>query len=187
MYKVITAGTYGGIVAEVGDLIIGTSTEWLLVPSGDDGDVYADNNFVNDKFIVADGNQKKVKSSAYSIDPYNTTPTYSNNFIPTSSQVMNEVASTNDIVYSSNKEQLDDGTYKYSASNVYFAKEVYTYDSSNGHSYIGKKISTVDIINEFCDASFGVNKGTVDTYNVSIISDVDLGDKVCFMTTKYAL
>nr|DAT87601.1 MAG TPA: hypothetical protein [Caudoviricetes sp.] len=38
-YKVITAGTYGSIAAEVGDLFI-YSGSWTLIPSGDDGNVY---------------------------------------------------------------------------------------------------------------------------------------------------
>lgn len=35
-YKVITAGTYQGIVAEVGDTVISNGTEWTLIPSGDE-------------------------------------------------------------------------------------------------------------------------------------------------------
>jgi hypothetical protein len=38
-YKVITAGTYSSIAAEVGDLFI-YSGSWTLIPSGDDGNVY---------------------------------------------------------------------------------------------------------------------------------------------------
>ena len=41
-YKVITAGTYAGLSAKVGDLIIAEAEtlEWGLIPSGDDGDAY---------------------------------------------------------------------------------------------------------------------------------------------------
>ena len=35
-YKVITAGTYAGQVAKVGDTFISTGTEWVLIPSGDE-------------------------------------------------------------------------------------------------------------------------------------------------------
>lgn len=40
-YKVVTAGTYGGITAKVGDLIVcysptSTTYAWILIPSGDD-------------------------------------------------------------------------------------------------------------------------------------------------------
>ena len=35
-YKVITAGTYQTIVAEVGDLLVSTGSEWVLIPSGDE-------------------------------------------------------------------------------------------------------------------------------------------------------
>ena len=35
-YKVITAGTYQGIVAKVGDTFISYATRWDLVPSGDE-------------------------------------------------------------------------------------------------------------------------------------------------------
>ena len=41
-YRVITAGTYAGLSAKVGDLIIAEADtlEWGLVPSGDDGNAY---------------------------------------------------------------------------------------------------------------------------------------------------
>lgn len=39
-YKVVSDGTYGGLNARVGDIIIRTDKEWVLVPSGDDGNVY---------------------------------------------------------------------------------------------------------------------------------------------------
>lgn len=35
-YKVITAGTYGGVAAKVGDMLISNGTEWILIPSGDE-------------------------------------------------------------------------------------------------------------------------------------------------------
>lgn len=35
-YKVITAGTYAGQTAKVGDTFISTGTEWVLIPSGDE-------------------------------------------------------------------------------------------------------------------------------------------------------
>ena len=35
-YKVITAGTYAGQVAKVGDTFISDKTTWHLIPSGDD-------------------------------------------------------------------------------------------------------------------------------------------------------
>lgn len=35
-YKVITAGTYQGVTAEVGDTLISTGTTWVLIPSGDE-------------------------------------------------------------------------------------------------------------------------------------------------------
>lgn len=34
-YKVITAGTYDGQTAKVGDVFVSNSTEWVLIPSGD--------------------------------------------------------------------------------------------------------------------------------------------------------
>jgi hypothetical protein len=70
-YKVITAGTYEGQTADVGDLFIasvnGSTITWTLVPSGDDGDVYADSNFGTTEQIIVSANSntdgKKVKSS----------------------------------------------------------------------------------------------------------------------------
>ena len=35
-YKVITAGTYQGVAAEVGDTLISNGTTWILIPSGDE-------------------------------------------------------------------------------------------------------------------------------------------------------
>ena len=35
-YKVITAGTYQGVTAEVGDTLISNGTTWVLIPSGDE-------------------------------------------------------------------------------------------------------------------------------------------------------
>ena len=35
-YKVITAGTYQGVAAEVGDTLISDGTAWVLIPSGDE-------------------------------------------------------------------------------------------------------------------------------------------------------
>lgn len=35
-YKVITAGTYAGVAAKVGDTFISTGTKWELIPSGDE-------------------------------------------------------------------------------------------------------------------------------------------------------
>lgn len=67
-YKVITAGTYASIAAEVGDLFI-YSGSWTLIPSGDDGNVYVGDS-KNSKFaaksnniVVAVGDQK-VASAA---------------------------------------------------------------------------------------------------------------------------
>lgn len=38
MYKVITAGTYQGVAAKVGDQLISNGTSWQLIPSGDEPD-----------------------------------------------------------------------------------------------------------------------------------------------------
>ena len=35
-YKVITAGTYGGTAAKVGDMLISNGSSWILIPSGDE-------------------------------------------------------------------------------------------------------------------------------------------------------
>lgn len=62
-YKVITAGTYASIAAEVGDLFI-YSGSWTLIPSGDDGNVYVGDSksskFVakSNNIVVAVGDQK---------------------------------------------------------------------------------------------------------------------------------
>ena len=35
-YKVITAGTYAGQTAKIGDIFISDGTAWVLIPSGDE-------------------------------------------------------------------------------------------------------------------------------------------------------
>lgn len=67
-YKVITAGTYSLIAAEVGDLFIYSGT-WTLIPSGDDGNVYVGDSksskfaAKSNNIVVAVGDQK-VASAA---------------------------------------------------------------------------------------------------------------------------
>lgn len=67
-YKVITAGTYSSITAEVGDLFI-YSGSWTLIPSGDDGNVYVGDSksskfaAKSNNIVVAVGDQK-VASAA---------------------------------------------------------------------------------------------------------------------------
>lgn len=62
-YKVITAGTYASIAAEVGDLFI-YSGAWTLIPSGDDGNVYVGDSkssrfaAKSNNIVVAVGDQK---------------------------------------------------------------------------------------------------------------------------------
>lgn len=62
-YKVITAGTYSSIAAEVGDLFI-YSGSWTLIPSGDDGNVYVGDSksskfaAKSNNIVVAVGDQK---------------------------------------------------------------------------------------------------------------------------------
>lgn len=62
-YKVITAGTYSSITAEVGDLFI-YSGSWTLIPSGDDGNVYVGDSksskfaAKSNNIVVAVGDQK---------------------------------------------------------------------------------------------------------------------------------
>lgn len=56
-YKVISNGNYnnGTIYATIGDIFIRTKNEWVLVPSGDDGDVYHDNPLEADQVVVGAG------------------------------------------------------------------------------------------------------------------------------------
>lgn len=67
-YKVVTAGTYASIAAEVGDLFI-YSGSWTLIPSGDDGNVYVGDSksskfaAKSNNIVVAVGDQK-VASAA---------------------------------------------------------------------------------------------------------------------------
>lgn len=67
-YKVVTAGTYASIVAEVGDLFI-YSGSWTLIPSGDDGNVYVGDSksskfaAKSNNIVIAVGDQK-VASAA---------------------------------------------------------------------------------------------------------------------------
>lgn len=89
-YKVITKGTYENQSAEVGDLFIATISaaegggwdiQWHLVPSGDDGDVYADDTWsTQDTLVVTNSEEapgKKVKDSGYTITDENLLDVYS--------------------------------------------------------------------------------------------------------------
>ena len=75
VYKVITDGKYAGQQAEVGDLFIASvvsgNVTWHLVPSGDDGDVYADDPWTSDGEVMVsaggDVASKKIKRSYYKI------------------------------------------------------------------------------------------------------------------------
>lgn len=61
-YKVVSAGTYANQAADVGDLFIavvsGGEISWTLVPSGDDGDVYANETLTNGYLVVGKGNKQ---------------------------------------------------------------------------------------------------------------------------------
>lgn len=67
-YKVITAGTYSSIAAEVGDLFI-YSGSWTLIPSGDDGNVYVGDSksskfaAKSNNIVVAVGDQKVASAT----------------------------------------------------------------------------------------------------------------------------
>lgn len=68
-YKVITAGTYSSIAAEVGDLFI-YSGSWTLIPSGDDGNVYVGDSksskfaAKSNNIVVAVGDQKVASAAS---------------------------------------------------------------------------------------------------------------------------
>ena len=63
-YKVVSDGTYAGIVAETGDLFIYASVGWTLIPSGDDGNVFIGDSkdskfpYKTNNLVVATGDQK---------------------------------------------------------------------------------------------------------------------------------
>ena len=75
MYKASAKFTLGSTTVEIGDLVIAksdttsfTASAWEVVPSGNDGDVYADASFpAGDKILLSDGAGKKVKSSGKGI------------------------------------------------------------------------------------------------------------------------
>ena len=75
VYKVITDGQYAGEQAEVGDLFIASVVSgnviWHLVPSGDDGDVYADDPWTSEGEVMVSASgdvaSKKIKRSYYKI------------------------------------------------------------------------------------------------------------------------
>ena len=54
-YKVVSDGTYGTLVARVGDIIIYAEGGWVLVPSGDDGNVYHAANLEPDQVVLGAG------------------------------------------------------------------------------------------------------------------------------------
>ena len=55
-YKVVSDGTYGTLAARVGDIIIyAKDLGWVLVPSGDDGNVYHANDLADGQVVVGAG------------------------------------------------------------------------------------------------------------------------------------
>lgn len=54
-YKVVSDNTYGTLAARVGDIIIYAEGGWVLVPSGDDGNVYHAANLEPDQVVVGAG------------------------------------------------------------------------------------------------------------------------------------
>ena len=55
-YKVVSDGTYGTLAARVGDIIIyAKDLGWVLVPSGDDGNVYHDKELTEGQVVVGAG------------------------------------------------------------------------------------------------------------------------------------
>lgn len=55
-YKVVSDGTYGELVARIGDIIIyAKDLGWVLVPSGDDGNVYHANDLTDGQVVVGAG------------------------------------------------------------------------------------------------------------------------------------
>ena len=55
-YKVVSDGTYGTLAARVGDIIIyAKDLGWVLVPSGDDGNVYHAEELTSDQVVLGAG------------------------------------------------------------------------------------------------------------------------------------
>ena len=54
-YKVVSDGTYGTLAARVGDIIIYAEGGWVLVPSGDDGNVYHAADLELDQVVLGAG------------------------------------------------------------------------------------------------------------------------------------
>lgn len=54
-YKVVSDGTYGTLAARVGDIIIYAEGGWVLVPSGDDGNVYHAADLEPDQVVLGAG------------------------------------------------------------------------------------------------------------------------------------
>lgn len=106
VYKVITAGTYQGLVCKVGDTVISNGVEWTLIPSGDEpsGTVTSVGLSMPTGFSV-DG------SPITSSGTFNVTMT-SGYMIPTTDQA-NTWTAKQDAITSSNKlsaDLLQDGT-----------------------------------------------------------------------------
>ena len=104
-YKVISSVVHNGITADVGDLFIATVTDgsvvWTLIPSGDDGDVYADGNFGTTENIIVSANGdtdgKKVKASGYTIS--DTINTKQEKVIPTAKAVYKAIDGRTNLVW----------------------------------------------------------------------------------------
>jgi Cu/Ag efflux protein CusF len=79
-YKVITAGTYAGIVCEIGDLIIAVidrsgsgnlNGDWVIVQTNLDGAVTGPSSATSDNFVLFDGTTGKlIKNSSYNASSF---------------------------------------------------------------------------------------------------------------------
>jgi hypothetical protein len=116
-YKIITAGTYAGVVCEVGDLIIATidragsgnlNSDWVVVQTNIDGAVTGPASATDGNFPLFDGTTGKlIKNSAYgpssfSAASHNHDATYTKKYTTTlggaTSQVVTHNLNTRDAV-----------------------------------------------------------------------------------------
>lgn len=144
-YKVITAGTYASIAAEVGDLFI-YSGAWTLIPSGDDGNVYVGDSksskfaAKSNNIVVAVGDQKvasvaNVTANAGTISALQSTMTQlkaNQGTITTLSGSKATFTSFNGRLYGTaddaNRLNIFDTRSENNAPNTYFTKRGLTYE-----------------------------------------------------------
>lgn len=165
--KVITAGYYGlgnkFADAKIGDLFVAVldgGAYWTHVPSGDDGDVYADNTWVTSgQILVTDSDNntagKKIKTSGKQIatEITNTNDT-SNDYIPTTKAVTDFIDSVQTKALEINTDNFTKTSSTSPVGDAWTSKKKY-------HGYLPIAVVNFEYVTLFAEVKLEDNKVVV--------------------------